>query len=235
MARLYAKCKVPANHTLGKIGWTLSYQDTNTEHYERQSVTYHYNKSRSLLTVYTVNSLGQHGEDIPGYSNQVNQISVTGYKQVNSSFGYTESTQSSLGYLSNVTPIDLVNITNIYNNAANKNSSVCNIENQQVYIYSFNCKSTSTNQTRVFNRKVYPSGNNTIKVAVGNDSSIYSVCFFERQGLFPAGIYKLDVQRYSQFGNIPLKKNRHIWVVTAPQKELICGTFADPYTEINLI
>jgi hypothetical protein len=228
MARLYAKCSVPANHVKGKLGWTITYQDTQQQEYSINSTIYHNNDSSASLTVYSTT------EDISGYTLHNNIASAAGYIQVPSSKGYTQSTQSSLSFISNKgIPVES-RIDNFYNGSTNVSSSTANVSLSPVYING-EATNINTNHSRCFNRRLYVSANNSIRFAVGNDSEISGVCFFERDGLFPIGIYKLDVQRFTLVGNTPLKTNRIIWKIDTPQEELTCGTYRDTYSAINLV
>lgn len=225
MARLYAKCTVPVSHVQGKIGWTLTYQDPLETHYERFSNTTQSNISAAELTVYSTSS------SIPGYSRHKNISTATSFQYINSSFGTTNSSQDSLVLFNEFNTID-TRIDRLYNLTTNTNTSIA--DNDSNVYKSFKSITYNVNNTRVKNRQFPVVANNSKKVAIGNDSDIYGICYFEREGLFPAGIYVLDVQRFSPDFSIPLKTNRNVWIIKAPQKELTCGTYLDIYNSINL-
>lgn len=228
MARLYAKCLVPPNHIKGKIGWTMTYQNTQLEEYDRSSKINHSNVTSASLTVY------QSSDEIPGQTKHNNISNASGYIQILSSNGYSNASQSLLGYISNNGIFVENRVDNFYNGSNNISTSTCNIQDSLVYI-SGEINNINNNHSRCFNRRIYVSANNSIKFAVGNDSEISGVCFFERNGLFPIGIYKLDVQRFTLNGNTPLKTNRIIWKIDTPQEELSCGTYNDTYLALNLV
>lgn len=228
MARLYAKCTVPVNHIKGRLGWSIFYQDTNEVDYDRSSTINLKNTSSASLTVYNDSS------EIPGSANNKNLTTSSSYISVSSSNAYSNNTQFNLCYLSNTgLPVDPIRLDNLYNVCINQSVSL-SLNDSLTYV---NGESSviNTNHSRAFNRNIYVSANNSRKFAVGNDSAISGVCFFERSGLFPAGIYKLDVQRFSEFGNTPLKTNTMIWKIKVPQDTLSCGTYNDVYKPINLV
>jgi hypothetical protein len=225
MARLYAKCTVPSTHLAGKLGWTLTYQDPNEKHYERFSYTDQSNITTASLTVYSSSS------QIPGVSTHFNISTASSFQYINSSKGYSFATQSGLALFNNINTVD-TRIDNIYNGSLNKNEATA-INDSNIYV-SLESSVTNINVSHIKNRQYAIVANNSKKVAIGNDSDIYSVCFFERPGLFPAGIYVLDIQRFSPDTGVPLKTNRNVWIIKTAQKELTCGTYLDIYNEINL-
>lgn len=225
MARLYAKCSVPFSHIKGKLGWSLTYQDPLEKHYERFSYTNQNNISKADLVVYSST------DQIPGNSTHLNISQSASFKYVNSSQGFSNSTQSCLALLANVNSID-TRLDAIYNNSLNENKS--NGSNDSSNYITGVSTTYNANLTRNKNRQSSIVANNSKKIAIGNDSDIYGVCFFERDGLFPPGIYVLTVQRFSPDSSIPLKTNRNVWAIKAAQKELTCGTYLDLYSEINL-
>lgn len=226
MARLYAKCNVPPSHLAGKLGWTLTYQNPAEQAYERYSYIDQTNISTGVLTVYSTSS------QIPGKSSHLNVSTASSFQYINSSKGFSFATQSGLCLFNNINTVD-TRIDNIYNGAVNTNSSTA-INDSSVYI-SLQSSIVNSNTSRIYNRQYSIVSNNSKRIAIGNDSDIYSVCFFDRAGLFPPGIYVLDVQRFSPDTGVPLKTNRNVWILKTAQKELTCGTYLDTYNEINLI
>lgn len=225
MARLYAKCNVPPTHIAGKLGWTLTYQDPLEKHYERYSYVDQSNITTATLTVY------QYTDQIPAVTTHTNISRASSFQYINSPRGNSYATQSGLGLFNDINTID-IRIDNLYNASVNSNNAVAK-NNSSVYI-SLQSSTTNANISHITNRQYSIVANNSKKIAIGNDSDIYSVCFFDRPGLFPAGIYVLDVQRFSPETSVPLKTNRNVWILKTAQKELTCGTYLDIYNEINL-
>lgn len=225
MARLYAKCNVPTTHVQGKLGWSLSYQDPTQQDYERYSYTKQFNTSRAILTVYSTS------DTIPGTSYNYNTSHATSFKYIYSSKGQSDATQSCLGLFNNIN-INDTRLNNIYN--ASTNTNLSEGRNDSLIYIEGQSTTNNINLSRIKNRSYKIGPSNSVKVAIGNDADIYGVCYFDRAGLFPPGIYVLDIQRFSPDTGVPLKTNRNVWIINTAQKELTCGTYLDIYNEINL-
>ena len=108
MARLYAKCNVPSSHIAGKLGWTLTYQDTSEKHYERYSYVDQSNITTAALTVY------QYTDQIPAVTVHSNISRASSFQYINSPGGNSYATQSGLGLFNDINVID-TRIDNLYN------------------------------------------------------------------------------------------------------------------------